>query len=155
MQLLNLTLGQYQELLFTRESTSVSATRTDRDAGVHIYFLFLLFLQRWKKKQPKKWSAFSFSVRGEKRGLKTIICATHPCPGSTRSPPHYLFSGTLKEESELTGRMGEGGGRRKEGETLRDGIKSITEEEEEEDDDAVAAAVVAQLSEGQAAGVAV
>lgn len=51
--------------------------------------------------------------------------------------------------------MGQGGGRRKEGETLRDGIKSITEEKEEEEDDDAAAAAVAQLSEGQAAGVAV
>lgn len=106
MQLLNLTLGQYQVLLFTRESASVSATRTDRDAGVHIYFIFIFFCSGGKENGPKKWSAFSFSVRGEKRGLKTIICATHPCPGSTRFPPHYLFSGALKEESELTGRMG-------------------------------------------------
>lgn len=38
--------------------------------------------------------------------------------------------------------------RRREEETLRDGIQSITEKEEEEDD-----AAAAQLSEGQAAEV--
>lgn len=92
MQLLNLTLGQYRVFLFTRESASVSATRADRDVAIHIYFLFLFFFgSRGKKNGQKNHLRPGFSVRGQERGLKTIISVTHQCPGSARLPPTLLI----------------------------------------------------------------